>query len=296
MAPLPQRQNAKENIKQNTQTSVKRRPADGSSLPVQTTVAANDNTKPTQTENTKNIPAGVPSTRRGGAPVVQNPTAVDEETLATLPRQISDSLQNQTQVKKDDKYVGVDGKDYDGDEDEEEALSNYDFLTRNLQRQNNLEDLEILQEIEDETQAVSGVVRRSADFPFIMFIITVVEWIFSIVFALLSLVLSATGVLIPVGIAIDVLLYVWKFIFSSLVFVWTFSYEKKQTGHLRLSAQKADTTMSIIRQAKNFKKFGAKGTYLLVGLAPVIDMIIPSNPIMVWSVYRKVNKQIKGGK
>jgi hypothetical protein len=251
--PPQARQNAKN-------LAVKRRPSDEVvSLPVGE--PANDN---------------VPATQRGGAPVVQNPTAVSAETGRTLPKNISESLQNQALVRREEPPSAR--------EEEQQFRENQreqDSLVRRLPQIQATPD----EGEQDESEGKSEE-KTMPPFPLIAFALCVAEWMITLTLAILFFVISV--ILLPLGVVLEVILEAWKISVGVALWFWIAAYEHK---HLR--SVKNDTK-NAIKLARLLKSPRAKRAMLLgINAIPVVGNLLPVNAYMVYSTYSSVKKQIK---
>lgn len=252
--PPQARQNAKNQ-------AVKRRPSDEvQSLPVG--VPANDN---------------VPSTQRGGAPVVQNPTAVSAETGRTLPRNISDSLQNQALVRREAPPSAQEEQLYRDADQEQDSI-----VRRQPQPQ-----MQAPQDEGEQNESQGKSQEKSPPpFPLIAFALCVAEYLITLTLAILFFVLSI--ILLPLGIVLDGALLVWKIAVGTAVWFWISAYEHKHLRSLK------NDTKNAIKLARLLKSPRAKRAMLLgINAIPIVGELIPVNAYMVYSTYSSVKKQIK---
>lgn len=253
-------------------------------------------------ENVKNIPSGVPSTQRGGAPVIQNPTAVDAETASTLPRQISESLQNQAQVRNQNQNTSEDFT--------EQGIkkSNYDFIRENIrQQQEDLNVLNTLDQIEEEennnqnfiNEVKSEFARKkivmtddevmslvnsnfNVKFPWIMFSIAVAVETGDLILELLGIVL--TVVIAPAGIAIGFIQTFIGGIMAVSIFFWNNYY----------AANASDYSAKVSFVRRQAWRFMIRRSWaLVVKMVPYVGAFVPMDSIIIILTYRRLKKITK---
>jgi len=246
---------------------------------------ANDNSAPPVAANDNERP--VSSIQRGGAPVIENPTAVSRETEQTLPKNITDSLRNQSLVRRDrnpeDEYP---------DQLEEEMLVR-DLEERSAIRRIQLEDQERQTQEEEEQQNEENTEKANQKspppFPLVAFSLCVAEWLITLTLAILFFIIGI--ILLPIGVALEVALEVWKIAVGTAVWFWISSYEHE---HLRSLKTDTKNLAQLAKMVKLLKSPKAKRAALLgINAIPVVGELVPINAYMVFSTYMSVKKQIK---
>lgn len=254
-------------------------------------------------DNQKEEAEAKPKSQRGGEPV-KRPQVVSENIANTYSPQIRELVEDPTALARKRAQ-------------EEKQNQNEEVVpeqNREINIGENFPNEEYLPEVEEqiinqpEQSNLEKPDKIVAYPPVLMLTVALGEYFAILILGIIGLVLSF--LVPPMGLMIDIGIYVWKIIFAGIVFAWSFYYDSQTTAQIQKGKERMKNMRDKMNRAKKIqsivgdkrkmellekisKKSLGRGALLALNVFPAFDVLIPINVIIVSRTFLSKKKSIE---